>query len=133
MISSEISTVHDTLPINDETFALSSVVGPFAVVDLLLLCVEHPALAVTLTVIVCTVVDVSGHTVMHKALQMLALVDPAALVCGPISIDNLALTVLHVALMLSVINVTIGVEQLADTRLVVLFEKAFENDASIQE
>lgn len=115
MISSEISTVDDTLPINDKPFALSSVVRPFAVVDLLLLGVEHPALAVTLSIDVCAVVNVSGSTVMHQSLQVLTLVDPTALVCGPIDIYDLALTILHVALVLSVVNVTIRVKQLADT------------------
>lgn len=80
MVGPEIPTVDVTFPVDDEPFALSTIVGPLAIVDLLSVSVVHPSFAVSLAVGVRPIVNVAGHSVMHEAMCVLTLVQPATLI-----------------------------------------------------
>lgn len=82
-----------------------------------------------LSVIELAHVDVAGGLVVHAAALMLSILVPAALIGRAIQVDHLALTFLDEGLVLAIVEVTGGVEELADGGAETFLEVAFEDDA----
>ena len=80
VISSEVSLANGSLRIDHIPLALAPVVAPLTIVQLVLLCVEHPPLSAALAILVVADVNVAGARVVVFALLVAFVVQPAALV-----------------------------------------------------
>ena len=128
VVRPEVSTAHDTLFIYDVAFALTSIVRPIAIVDLLLSSVEHTSAAIALSVEVLSIVDVVSNLIEHAAIRVLSIVGPATLIGRPIQVNNLALTVFNKCPVLSKVDVSRHVKQFAHRVANVFIKITFENN-----
>lgn len=110
MVSAEVAAAHNALPVNDEAFSLTAVIGPVSVINFLLLIVVHAALSIPLAIKVAAIVNIPSNCVAVEARHVSALISPAALIRGPICRQHLALPILDKVLVLAKIDVAIGVE-----------------------
>ena len=78
-----------------------------------------------------THVDITGLLVLHAALVIFPVRLPTTLIDRPIDVDYLADTIFDEKLVLAEVNVSVGVEQLADRATVAVLEFTLEDDSLV--
>lgn len=114
VVGSEFSGRNLSFLVDNSSFALSTIIAPLSIVDLLLRSDVHATAPRSLAFVIITDVDVASSSVNEAALSVLPVVLPAAFVDGAVEEDQFALAFLAKHLVLSVVKVSVGVQQLAD-------------------
>jgi len=80
VIGTEVATANNTLQIDHKAFALSAIIRPITIVNLLAFIVVHTAFSVALSISIAAVIDIATNAVLHEPLSVFALTHPASFV-----------------------------------------------------
>lgn len=122
LIRPEFTGANLTGYVQEGTLAVLHIVAPLTIVDCLLACVVEATAATALAINILTDIDVAGGFLSLTTMAILTVVLPCALVHGAIILDELACALLHEELVLAVVDVTVNIEQLANSTARALLE-----------